>query len=269
VPVHSTALLTDIRHPSTPMSRIAAKSEDDKFARYQQILNILQARIASGAYPVGSQAPTEAELCLEFSVSRYTVREALRRLTELGLVSRRQGSGTIVERSEAQSGHSFALRSLTELFQYALDTSFNVVAIDTVMLTAGIAAQVGGAEGETWSRITGLRSPHPGEAPFSYVRAYVPERLSWITPELPDCVGPFYAHVEQRTKEPIVKAEQEISAVAMPAEAAAALGCPDGSFALLMLRRYVSRRGTLVASFNWHVASDFTYRMALQRDDRS
>lgn len=251
------------------MSRVAAKRDEDKFARYQQILNILQARIASGRYPVGSQTPTEAELCLEFSVSRYTVREALRRLTELGLVSRRQGSGTIVERSEAQRGHPFALRSLTELYQYALDTSFRVVASDTAILDTTVAEQVGGAAGECWSRVTGLRSAQPGEAPFCYVRAYVPERLSWITPELPDCVGPFYAHIEQRTKEPIIKAEQEISAVAMSPEAAAALGCQDGSFALLMLRRYVSRSGTLVASFNWHVASDFTYRMALQRDDRS
>jgi len=34
-----------------------------------------------------------------------------------------------------------------------------------------------------------------------------------------------------------------------------------------MLRRYVSDKGTIVASFNWHIASEFTYRMALQRDE--
>ena len=47
-------------------------------------------------YPVGSQLPTEHELCERFSVSRYTVREALRRLRDDNLVSSRPRAGTMV-----------------------------------------------------------------------------------------------------------------------------------------------------------------------------
>ena len=42
---------------------------------------------------VDTRPPTESELCDEFNASRFTVREALRRLVEQGMVQRRQGAG--------------------------------------------------------------------------------------------------------------------------------------------------------------------------------
>ena len=47
--------------------------------RYLQIARTLRKEIVDGVYPVGSQLPTEHQLCERFAVSRYTVREALRR----------------------------------------------------------------------------------------------------------------------------------------------------------------------------------------------
>ncbi len=45
--------------------------------RYLQVARTLRKEIVDGVYPVGSQLPTEHELCERFAVSRYTVREAL------------------------------------------------------------------------------------------------------------------------------------------------------------------------------------------------
>lgn len=235
-------------------------------ARYLQIVNILQARLNSGLYPVGCLLPTEAELCEEFDVSRYTIREALRRLMAMGLVSRRQGSGTTVERTEPNQGYFFALQSLSELFQYSLDTYFQIIGIDETTLDAQTADAVGGKRGARWTVVTGLRSVSKGEKPFSVTKSYVPHRLAWLVPELPNCVGPFYAHLEKRANEPIIKAQQQISAVRMPQDVLEALNPPMDELSLLMLRRYISAKGTLVASFNWHIASEFTYRMEIQRD---
>ena len=63
---------------------------------YLQVASALKDDIVSGAYPVGSLLPTEDALCERFSVSRYTVRGALRLLRDDGLVSSRQGAGTVV-----------------------------------------------------------------------------------------------------------------------------------------------------------------------------
>ena len=49
---------------------------------YLQVVRALKNEIVKGVHPVGSQLPTEEELCQRFSVSRYTVREALRLLRE-------------------------------------------------------------------------------------------------------------------------------------------------------------------------------------------
>ncbi len=63
---------------------------------YMQIAKGLASEIASGVYPVGSQIPTEAQLCTTHEVSRSTVREALRCLVDRGMISRRARYGSQV-----------------------------------------------------------------------------------------------------------------------------------------------------------------------------
>ena len=70
-----------------------------------------------GVYPVGSQLPTEHELCERFSVSRYTVREALRRLREDNLVSSRPRAGTLVV--PRSTSDSYDVMSINDLVAFA------------------------------------------------------------------------------------------------------------------------------------------------------
>ena len=56
----------------------------------------LQERIESGAYPIGQQLPSEHEMTREFGVGRSSVREAIRKLENNGLVRVQQGLGTFV-----------------------------------------------------------------------------------------------------------------------------------------------------------------------------
>jgi DNA-binding FadR family transcriptional regulator len=61
--------------------------------RATEIAASLQANISLGNYRVGDRLPSEAELCAHFQVSRPTLREALSRLSALGLIVSRRGSG--------------------------------------------------------------------------------------------------------------------------------------------------------------------------------
>ena len=63
---------------------------------YIRLSNQLRTEINEGKYPKGSQLPTEQELCERYSLSRVTVRNAIRVLTEERLLERRQGKGTFV-----------------------------------------------------------------------------------------------------------------------------------------------------------------------------
>lgn len=53
---------------------------------YEQIRDALRQRIADGTLPAGAQLPTEADLMAEYGVGRGTVREALGKLVNEGLV---------------------------------------------------------------------------------------------------------------------------------------------------------------------------------------
>jgi GntR family transcriptional regulator len=63
---------------------------------YRQIATDLQHRIESGELPQGAQLPTELELREQYDASRNTVRDAIKRLTNRGLVETRPGQGTYV-----------------------------------------------------------------------------------------------------------------------------------------------------------------------------
>jgi GntR family transcriptional regulator len=63
---------------------------------YQQIADDLLKKIDSGVYARGSQLPTELDLRAQYGASRNTVRDAIKRLTSLGLVETRPGQGTFV-----------------------------------------------------------------------------------------------------------------------------------------------------------------------------
>ena len=189
----------------------------------------------------------------------------MRRLVELGMVSRRQGSGSQVIASTPRAAYAQSFASLTELFQFALDTHFVVQSVAKVTPPAAVQAMIGGVPGQEWRLLKGLRLTAPDGEPICWTHSYIPERLAWLVPELDPGKGPFYAHLEQHGDEPILEAVQEISGGVLDAETARALQRRPGSVGLCILRRYISANGTVIASFNWHPADGFVYRMHLQR----
>ncbi|MFI0849048.1 FadR/GntR family transcriptional regulator [Mesorhizobium sp. IMUNJ 23232] len=77
----------------------------------------LSEKIRSGALKPGAQLPTEAELCMEYDVSRTVVREAVARLRSDGLVVPHQGRGMFVSETPEPRNFSItdeALKSLPE-----------------------------------------------------------------------------------------------------------------------------------------------------------
>lgn len=63
---------------------------------YRQIAEDLRRQIESGALGSGSQLPTEYDLRYRYDASRNTIRDAIKLLTQLGLVTTRAGQGTFV-----------------------------------------------------------------------------------------------------------------------------------------------------------------------------
>src|SRR5579871_2363276 len=65
---------------------------------YRQIAEDLREQIESGQLQPGQQLQTELELREKYNASRNTVRDAIKWLTNLGLVETKPGQGTFVTR---------------------------------------------------------------------------------------------------------------------------------------------------------------------------
>jgi GntR family transcriptional regulator len=66
---------------------------------YLQIADDLRKQIDSGKLQPGARLPTEGDLSEKYQASRNTVRDAIKRLTEIHLVETRQGKGTYVTKT--------------------------------------------------------------------------------------------------------------------------------------------------------------------------
>ncbi len=97
----------------------------------------LRQAIMDGTYAYGSRLPAERDLATHFGASRSTVREALRRLEEQRLLSRRIGSGTFVSFRPAADGSSMAEQtSPLELIEVRLALEPRIARLAAVNATA-------------------------------------------------------------------------------------------------------------------------------------
>jgi GntR family transcriptional regulator len=81
---------------------------------YFQLTEILEHEITSGRWPPSVRLPSEPTLCSHFDVSRTTVRQALARLEQEGLLDRSKGRGTYVL---AGNPRSWLLQSAEGFFE--------------------------------------------------------------------------------------------------------------------------------------------------------
>lgn len=72
-------------------------TRDGGIAVWRQIQQILEGQIRDHTFKPGARLPTEAELAKRFMVNRHTVRQAIARLEERGLLRTDQGRGTFVQ----------------------------------------------------------------------------------------------------------------------------------------------------------------------------
>ena len=63
---------------------------------HEEVASALAAMIADRNLQPGDRLPTEAQLCAQFGVSRTMIREAIKQLEAIGLVTARRGSGHFV-----------------------------------------------------------------------------------------------------------------------------------------------------------------------------
>ena len=228
--------------------------------RYRQLAEQMRAQITSGKYKPGDALPTEMEICEKHKVSRHTARDALRILTDDGLIERRRGAGTIVAQLRTPA-FAQPIGDFDAILQYARDAHFEITTAQT-------------ADEETLDRLgltgdylqlIGFRrvADQPPQAVTAvYIRASLAPDVEIIS-ALPGSISEWIEEHHQVSVERVV---QRMEAVALNKSQADRLNVSTGYPALRTVRRYRDANGDIMLlSESLHPAGRFAYEMRLDR----
>ncbi|BBY28585.1 GntR family transcriptional regulator [Mycolicibacterium sediminis] len=234
--------------------------------RYLQVARALRKDIVDGVYPVGTQLPTEHELCERFEVSRYTVREALRRLRDDNLVSSRPRAGTMVVARAASNSYAQEVMSIDDLLAFAAGARFDIESNAMVTVDVDLAAHTGLPVGTQWLAVRGTRRAEDGEVPICRTEYYVHRSFAAVGRLLQRHTGPIFPLIEDLFGVSVVEVHQEIAAVTASPRLAEQLQVDECTAALEMRRTYTTSDGQIAqVTVNTHPSSRFRYSMTMRR----
>lgn len=215
--------------------------------RYIVVAEALIASIEQGRYPVGDLLPPEVDIARHYGISRYTAREAIRRLDEMGLITRRAGIGTTVKSRTAQSRYTATISDLADLVHYTKQTRLEILSEDWVPVEGDLGKVLPQALGQRWLKFSTLRYPVVGRVPISYTEIVVHPTYEDIRERIHEPNATVYRLIEDLHGERIREVRQEISCVAIPKPVAALLGVRTHAPALYVLRYYIGKGDMLLS----------------------
>jgi DNA-binding GntR family transcriptional regulator len=194
------------------------------------------------------------------------VREALRCLAEIGLISRNRGIGTVVMAREPSSAHVQKLGSPAGWMRYAEDSRLEVIGNEALRVDAELARRLQCRRGALWRRITALRRLKADRVLIGWSDIYLPEAYAGVVGAMGSRAGRVYELIESRFFARVARSEVQVAADVLDAQRARALGVPVNSASLRVTRRYRAASGqVLLLSQTQHPAERFTYAFDLLR----
>ena len=187
---------------------------------YRQIADALREKIRAGELKPGDALPTESSLQEAFNVSRVTVRQALKLLTEEQIVESIQGSGTYVKEERV----NYDIYQLTGFYEKLadrnVDTHSEVSIFEVLKADAKLAEKLNlSHDDKVWhvKRVHFIK-----QKPVNLEETWMPlalfPDLTWEVME-----NSKYHYVEQIKKLVIDRSEQELVPIMPSEEAIAAL----------------------------------------------
>jgi DNA-binding GntR family transcriptional regulator len=266
-----------MEHRSRAKSRLSGLAADDespgntaetagaagpRSPRYLEVARALIESINHGTYPVGTQLPTEMELGASFGTSRHTIREAIRLLDSQGMVSRRQGVGTIVTALFSQARYSASMSSLSDLLQHIDATELKFEADNEIAADATLAELLDCPVGQRWLRLDAMRVLKGSGEPVSLTQLYIHLRFAGMRQMLGATQNSVYALIEKHYHIRIAECRQDITPIVISSGEAHTLGVAPGTPGLHITRHYLDDQMKILAvSINRYPKDRFRFLM--------
>ncbi len=232
----------------------------DPLPLWAQLQHDLSRRLTAGAFVAGF--PGELDIARDYDVSRHTVREALRRLREAGVLDSSRGRPTQVRAAIEQP-----LGSLYSLFREV--EARGMVQTSTVLdqsLTtdAEAAAALGLPAGARLFRLERVRLADA--TPLAHDRVWLPAAVAGPLMTADFTRAALYDELATRCGIRVTGGRERISATLPGPAERSLLALPRGAACLTVERsgysghELVERRVTVVRGDRWSVVADWTSR---------
>ncbi|MEM7586274.1 MAG: GntR family transcriptional regulator [Acidobacteriota bacterium] len=232
---------------------------------YYQLGTILREQILSGAYTLGDQLPTEAELVADYGVSRITVRQALKTLEEEKLIRREAGRGTFVTGLPGVPETIQMEDTLDDLMSMGRATSVQLLDLRRVASTRQDVETFDIDLEDQVTQCARLRCHH--EIPYSYIVNRLPTEIAEGFEDKDWREGSIMRAVEKRLGLRLRVADQSIRATLADAPLAKLLGIRIGAPLLSVDRVVRTDEGRAVARVHTYYRSDiYSLNVHLTRD---
>jgi len=217
---------------------------------YQQIVDELRRDIEENQLAPGSTLPSENELCERFSVSRHTVRQAIRTLKQAGYVESRQGAATRVTKPDRPL-YTYSVSSISELFQYASDARYEIEKSAIVTADDELAAKISCTVGSRWLRVEGFRYSKDDPVPFCWTEVFILSEYSGVAVHIGRLTGTVYSFIESMYGVRVNRVDQSLFTAPMPEQALATLGGEKRAIVIRRVYKLADSSVPLIA-MNYH-----------------
>lgn len=237
-----------------------------KIPMYRQIASDIKSHIAAGRYQQGEPLPTEAGLREEFSVSRVTIRQAIKLLADEGILESIQGSGTYVRRKKV-AYDIYRMTSMDEKLEHMdVSTHSEVLTFEVTQPSEEIASALNLTTEDRIYYVKRIR--FIDDSPVTLEETWMPLALF---PDLTFQVmqGSKYRYIEEDKGMVIDCSEQEIIPV-MPSEDAVKWLQTDPSQPILekITRSFLQDGTVFELSRNYFRSSDYKFTLIAKRYHR-
>lgn len=240
------------------------QADDSLWPKHHRVYLILKQEIEDGVYSGADPIQGEVGLAERFNVSRITIRKAMARLTDEGMVMRQRGRGTFARpRKEGASPVMASLSgNIENLLALGLQTDVALIDLKYVVAPLHICEAMGQPANTTMQRAIRVRSLRG--VPFSHLTTWLPEEIGRsFTPE--EMRNISLLRLIERGGHPIAKAKQTISAKLAAPEVADLLQIEPGEPLLSVRRLVYDTEGRVVEHINGLYRPD-TYEHHMEYD---
>jgi DNA-binding GntR family transcriptional regulator len=210
---------------------------------YVQMFSIIKEKIETREWPVGSQIPTEDELCRTYDVSKATIRMAIADLVRTGYLKKLQGKGTFVKHSIPDLGITMKTKLTEDMFGEGVSARKELLVKGIKAPPEDVKAYLK-AEGDIYYS---LCKRVVNSEPAYLEELFIPLESIPDIEEADVCQTPFYEMVQQKASKKIFKVIQMIEITEMTDDAASILKTGVGTPVLLLHRLLVAADGSPIA----------------------